>query len=87
MRYGDDRTVHRTEQVNIEVDDATGEVVSVWYRCMPLPFTVSRADTPRAFDMRNMYAREPMKGITAIIFTEEEKLRRRPWWARFFQRR
>lgn len=65
--YGSDKTIHRTEQVNVERDPKTGEVVSVWFRCMALPFTDHVCDTSRADDMRKMYKDHSMPGIKAVI--------------------
>jgi len=54
--YGWEKTIHGTTVVNIERDPVTGEVVSVWFRCQPLPFTDHLVDVERATDMRRMYA-------------------------------
>ena len=53
--YGRNNTIHRTKLLNIEIDEKTGEVVSVWFRCMPLPFDVHYAEKERADEMRRMY--------------------------------
>lgn len=74
MQYGHNRTIHRTKLLNIEVDKETGEVVSVWFRCLALPFSVSEADEDRADDMRRMYAENEMYEIEAVeVTTPEEK--------------
>jgi hypothetical protein len=71
FRYGDDKTIHQTEEVNVEVD-SSGKVVSVWFRCSPLPFTQTLADEYRAKDMRSMYELNPMRPITAIVFKNDK---------------
>jgi hypothetical protein len=55
MIYGHDKTIYNTEQVNVEVDKH-GEVVSVWFRCMPIPFDQTVVREERASEMRRMYA-------------------------------
>jgi hypothetical protein len=67
--YGGDMTIHRTGEVNVELD-SKGRVVAVWYRCQPLPFTQRVATEPRAKDMRLMY-QQPMPGIDAIVLRED----------------
>lgn len=48
LYYGDGGTVHGTQMLDVEVDPETGEVTSVWFRCLNLPFQVfSRPDTVR----------------------------------------
>lgn len=54
MIYGHNNTIHRTKLLNVEVDKK-GKVVSVWFRCMPLPFDVIKVDNARAKEMREMY--------------------------------
>ncbi len=68
FRYGDDKTIHGTKEVNVERDPITGEVVSVWYRCAPLPFTDTVCEPWRAEEMKKMYEKHPMRPITAIVF-------------------
>lgn len=51
--YGNGGRVHRTGHLDIEVLD--GKVVSVWFRCQPLPFKQCDVDVVRAKDMRRMY--------------------------------
>jgi hypothetical protein len=71
MRYGDDRTIHKTGMVNVELDK-NGKVVSVWFRCMCLPFDQTVVDDTRADDMRQLYAEHPApRPIVAIEFGEE----------------
>lgn len=69
MIYGHDKTIHRTEELSVEVDE-NGEVVSVWFRCMPLPFHVSIADSSRAKEMRRMTA-ELKSRLVAVEVKDE----------------
>ena len=55
MIYGHNKTIHRTKKLNIEVDKK-GNVVAVWFRCMPLPFDVTVCSKERAEEMKKMYA-------------------------------
>jgi hypothetical protein len=73
-KYGDGGTIHNTEYLNIEVDEKTGEVVSVWFRCMALPFKISQAGAERADEMRQMYEKGPLPKLVYIEYeTEDEK--------------
>ena len=65
MIYGHDKTIHRTGEVNVELDKA-GKVVSVWFRCMHLPFTQDIVDDRRAEEMRAAYATNPSRPIEAV---------------------
>jgi hypothetical protein len=56
MIYGHDGTIHGTQKLNIEVD-RDGNVVSVWFRCMALPFDVTKVSTDRAVEMEQMSKR------------------------------
>jgi hypothetical protein len=49
MRYGDDKTIHGTQYLDIEVHD--GNVVGVWFRCMLLPFKATHVDRERALSL------------------------------------
>lgn len=40
--YGGDDTIHQTGTIDIQVDEQTGEVQAVWFRCRTLPFRVSK---------------------------------------------
>ena len=53
MIYGHNKTIHGTQKVNVEVDKK-GNVVSVWFRCMALPFDSRVVNDERAADMRRM---------------------------------
>ena len=66
--YGDDGTIHRTGEVNVEVDKQ-GRVVSVWFRCSLLPFTQKMVDEGRAEDMRGI-RQDRLPKITAIDFVD-----------------
>lgn len=68
--YGDDGTIHRTGEVNVEVD-RSGKVVAVWFRCAVLPFTQDVANEERARGLRRIYERPPRQ-ITAIDFVDPE---------------
>lgn len=52
--YGDGGTIHSSQEVNVELDK-NGKVVSVWFRCMLLPFTQHIVDDQRAKDMNTAY--------------------------------
>ena len=65
MIYGHNRTIHRTSDINVELDES-GKVVSVWFRCLALPFTQTVTDNNRATEMRRAYAERKPAGILAI---------------------
>ena len=69
--YGKTNTIHRTKLVNVEVDSNTGEVVSVWFRCLALPFDVTKVDKNRVKEMKEMSKRNTTK-IDAIVVEVEE---------------
>lgn len=71
--YGRNNTIHRTKLLNIEVDVKTGEVVSVWFRCLALPFDVTKVDKQRADEMKYMYKETDVVGINAIEIEEIKK--------------
>lgn len=60
--YGHDKTIHRTTQLDVEVDK-NGEVVAVWFRCQPLPFRQSNVDDWRAKSMRAMPATDKLLAV------------------------
>jgi len=68
FRYGDDCTIHRTSLLNVETDSA-GKVVSVWFRCLALPFDQTVVDTSRAAEMRRMSTNSPVR-IKAIVIED-----------------
>ena len=47
-------TIHKRNKLDIEVD-SNGNVVSVWYNCVALPFEVHKVENERANEMRKMY--------------------------------
>ena len=69
MIYGHSNTIHRTGSVDVELDKS-GKVVSVWYRCMPLPFTQTVVGDARAAEMVHCYESQPPMQIDAIDFRE-----------------
>ena len=64
MIYGHDKTIHKTELLNIEVDKS-GKIVSVWFRCLALPFDVTLVGDQRAEDMDSMYEGD-IKSLIAV---------------------
>ena len=68
--YGRNNTIHHTKLLNIEMDKRTGEVVSVWFRCMALPFDVTKVDRERANEMRTAYKEQGVPQINAIEIEE-----------------
>jgi hypothetical protein len=63
--YGDGGTIHSTGYVDVGVD-SNGQVVSVWFRCQPLPFRQTDCGKGRADEMRRMYSEAPMPDITGV---------------------
>lgn len=51
--YGPYGTIHNTNYLDIEIS-STGRIVSVWFRCQPLPFKQTCVDEQRAKDMTKM---------------------------------
>jgi hypothetical protein len=70
IRYGGLNTIHLTNLLNIEVDKKTGKVVSVWFRCLALPFDVTEVDRDRANEMGSMYSTGHIPKIEAIEVTQ-----------------
>lgn len=54
--YGDGGTIHHSGELDIEMFE--GKVVSVWFRCMLLPFTEHEVKENRASEMRGAYNHE-----------------------------
>jgi hypothetical protein len=52
-------------EVNVETS-ADGQVVSVWFRCMPLPFDQTIVGKERAADMVRMYGEIDKRNIVAV---------------------
>ncbi len=69
IRYGDDKTIHRTGEVNIERGQ-DGRVAAVWFRCRLLPFTDSRADSIREATMNEIYQKNPPPPLKAVVFDD-----------------
>jgi hypothetical protein len=69
--YGRSNTIHRTKLLNIEVDAKTGEVVSVWFRCLALPFNITKTDKERTAEMKRMYKENKPNEINAIEILNE----------------
>ncbi len=44
--YGDGGTIHGHGRLDVEIDPGTGEVTSVWFRCLNLPFRVFSRPAP-----------------------------------------
>lgn len=51
--YGDGGTIHGTTHLDVEVHD--GRVVSVWFRCQPLPYRQVEVAFARADSMTESY--------------------------------
>lgn len=51
-KYGYEKTIHKTTKLDIEIDEETGEIVAVWFRCMMIPFVVHKANKDRADEMK-----------------------------------
>lgn len=51
FRYGDNKTIHDTTEVNVERHPTTGVVVAVWFRCIRLPFTDTFCSDSRANEL------------------------------------
>jgi hypothetical protein len=71
MDYKKQNTIHGKGILSIEVDEETGEVVSVWYNCLALPFKAHATRKERADEMRRMYTREIPQIIGIEIDTED----------------
>jgi hypothetical protein len=68
--YGGEMTWHSGGEVNVELD-ASGRVVSVWFRCASLPFTQSVVGAERAEMMERMYSERVPESIEAIVFRRD----------------
>lgn len=77
MSYDRNKTIHGKGILDIEVDEETGEVVSVWFNCLELPFKARRVRTERADDMRRMYEHE-VPSIKSIDVDREDGVILRP---------
>lgn len=72
MIYGHNKTWHRTEHLDVEVD-ANGIVVSVWFRCIALPFQQTQVGHDRAVEMNSMYIRGTDKNRLLAVEVELPK--------------
>lgn len=70
--YGKAGTIHQTTGVNVEIGP-DGRVVSVWFRCMTLPFDETRVSQERADEMRQMYESHPAPKLIAVEVVEDER--------------
>lgn len=52
--YGHGGTIHDSQFLDVETDDA-GTVVAVWFRCQMLPFLQTSVSASRAAEMRGAY--------------------------------
>jgi hypothetical protein len=68
--YGRNNTIHHTKLLNIEIDKRTGDVVSIWFRCMTLPFDITKVDKIRVDEMKKMYKENKTIQINAIEIEE-----------------
>jgi hypothetical protein len=62
--YGGTSTIHRTGHIDVEICD--GEVVSVWFRCQPLPFEQHNVELGRADQMQSMYNEYYEAGLSIV---------------------
>ena len=69
MIYGEDRTIHQDGYFDVETRN--GEVVAVWFRCVPVPFLQSKVDAGRAREMQNMYSTLNVTPVTGIVLDDE----------------
>jgi hypothetical protein len=73
VRYGDDRTIHRSGTVDVEIGP-DGKVCAVWFRCRLLCFTEARVEQVRQDEMNRAYAGEVNDDIPllkAVVFEGE----------------
>lgn len=62
--YGGNKTIHHTNDLNIELYD--GKVVAVWFRCQCLPFDQTEVEHDRATDMIRCYNENTMPNIIGL---------------------
>lgn len=70
--YGGSGTIHGTNHVNVEVD-GNGEVVAVWFRCMPLRFDATVVPEYRAKEMRTMYQNGEIPALVGLVLEKRNK--------------
>jgi len=71
MRYGGNKTIHQTGELNVELHN--GKVVAVWFRCLHLPFTQSEASENRAAEMERLYKTPPPAMVGVEVLKPKEK--------------
>ena len=67
--YGHNGTIHGTTDVNVELDKK-GNVLSVWFRCQPLPFTQDVVGGQRAKELKSLYKGHKLPKIHAITLED-----------------
>ena len=65
--WGRDKTWHRTGCLNVEID-RHGRVVSVWFRCLALPFSYKKVNDGRAEEVAAMYSEGEGDGYHDGVF-------------------
>lgn len=73
--YGDGGTIHHTGHLDVEVRD--GQVVSVWFRCQPLPFKQTDVGESRGREMESMYAEVRDIQLTGVEVLDPEPIQSR----------
>jgi len=71
MRYGDNKTWHQTGYIDVETDEK-GNVVSVWFRCLLLPFKQTIVGGDRIIEMNEVYGvgrakTKPAEGLAPVV--------------------
>jgi hypothetical protein len=66
-RSGRSTSLHRTGTIDIQVNRDTGEVVAVWFRCLSLPFAVSKVGGTKPDNPGNTV----IQGIEYVVLPEE----------------
>lgn len=69
--YGRNNTIHSTKFLHIETD-WKGQVVSVWFRCLALPFKQVKVNRQRANEMREAYKKDMKIDIIGIEIKEQK---------------
>lgn len=62
--YGDGGTIHSTGFLDVET--YRGRVVSVWFRCQPLPFEQVAVDKQRADEMDGQFVPVAITGVEVL---------------------
>lgn len=71
FKYGDSSgTIHHTGEINVELRN--NQVVSVWFRCMMLPFTETQVEAVRALEMCGAYKSDILPKIINIEVTKKD---------------